>query len=81
MKAIHRLAVCAWLGFGLAAAPRNAAASPAPSSLPSAHAAICPIPPGTYIILNSDGDLVGALIVFPDCRIEILPVEKDQQLV
>ena len=34
----------------------------------------CILPPGAYGIVNSRGELVGMLIVYPDCTTEIVPV-------
>lgn len=57
------------------------AAAVAPFSTSSVHAspvaassAQCILPPGAYGIVNSRGELVGMLIVYPDCTTGIVPV-------
>ena len=35
----------------------------------------CILAPGVYAIIDAKtGELVGALIIYPDCRVEILPI-------
>lgn len=55
------------LGMVFITAPA-AASTP---SLPAAVSAQCLLEPGTYAIMNSRGEFVGILIVYPDCRMEV----------
>lgn len=49
----------------------SAPAAAARAAETAAPAAQCVLAPGVYGITNSDGELVGLLIVYPDCRIEV----------
>lgn len=58
---------------GFAATP--AAAAPVVAPAPAAQ---CILAPGVYGIVDSSGTLVGILIVYPDCRIEVF---KKQEMI
>ena len=63
LRTVVRLVAGACLGVALSVAPVSATASPlAPQ---------CVIPPGVYGIVDAEGNLVGLLIVYPDCRMEV----------
>lgn len=62
-RTLARSIAAAALGVAMTAAP--AAASP------TAPAAQCLIAPGVYGIVDSTGKVVGLLIVYPDCRMEV----------
>ena len=67
-RILARGAACAALAIAFAAVP--AAAETAPASgieIP----AFCPLEPGVYGLVDSTGSLVGILIVYPDCRMEV----------
>lgn len=61
-----RSAVGAAIALVSAAAPASAAASSSPAP------AACLLAPGVYGITDSSGGLVGILIVYPDCRMEVV---------
>lgn len=61
-----RSAAGAVIALAFAAAPASATAPSAP-----APAAACVLDPGVYGITDSTGTIVGILIVYPDCRIEV----------
>jgi len=42
------------------------------------HGVQCLFPPGVYAIVDARGNLVGALIVYPDCTVEIVPEASEQ---
>ena len=47
-----------------------------PTPAPDARAAElqCAIAPGVYAIIDArTGELIGVLIIYPDCKVEILP--------
>jgi hypothetical protein len=52
----------------LAATPARAAARAVEAGAPAVQ---CVFPPGVYGIVDSSGTLVGLLIVYPDCRMEV----------
>jgi len=54
------------VGLAFAAAPALAATP----LVPVASAIECVLEPGIYGVLNSAGDMVGILIVYPDCCME-----------
>jgi hypothetical protein len=68
-RTIVRVVAAAALGFALSVAPAAAAASPVVLS--------CLLPPGVYGITDSSGALVGLLIVYPDCRMEVYPRQNE----
>ncbi|HKP77058.1 MAG TPA: hypothetical protein VJT67_16120 [Longimicrobiaceae bacterium] len=49
----------------------SAPASAATLREPAAVAGPCVLEPGVYGILDSQGEVVGILIVYPDCRLEV----------
>lgn len=63
LRTVVRLVAGACLGVALSVTPVSAEASPLVSQ--------CLIPPGVYGIIDAEGDLVGLLIVYPDCRMEV----------
>lgn len=63
LRAVARFVAGACIGVALSVTPVSAEASPLPSQ--------CLIPPGVYGITDSEGKLVGLLIVYPDCRMEV----------
>lgn len=63
-RTIVRLVAGAALGLALFVAPAAVAASPPAESS-------CVLPPGVYGITDSSGSLVGILIVYTDCRMEV----------
>lgn len=65
-RGILRMFTCAALALAFTARP--AAAS---TGSPAAPAAACVIEPGVYGIVDSTGSLVGILIVYSDCKIEV----------
>lgn len=60
------------LGIAFTASP-SAAAIP---STPITASLQCVLEPGTYAILNSKGEFVGILIIYPDCRIEVYKAKE-----
>jgi hypothetical protein len=56
------------IALAFAAAPASATALSAPAPAP---AAACILDPGVYGITDSTGTIVGILIVYPDCRMEV----------
>lgn len=70
MRMLQRIAArglfAAAISIVLAAAP-SVAAPIAEASVP----AQCLLQPGVYGITDSSGQLVGLLIVYPDCRMEV----------
>lgn len=72
MTPAARLSAFVLLALGALSGARAGHATPLPNVLPPP----CPIPPGVYAITHpTTGELVGALIVYPDCRTEIVPVD------
>lgn len=65
-RIIARALVAATIA-AFAAAPAQAA----PVMEAGAPAVQCVFPPGVYGIVDSSGTLVGLLIVYPDCRMEV----------
>lgn len=63
-RTIGRLVAGAALGLALSVAPAAAAETRLAGSS-------CVLPPGVYGITDSSGTLVGILIVYPDCRMEV----------
>ncbi len=58
--------------FGAALALAFGAAPAAAAPLvPAAATAQCVLEPGVYGIIDSGGRLLGILIVYPDCRLEV----------
>ncbi|HEX8906390.1 MAG TPA: hypothetical protein VF771_16190 [Longimicrobiaceae bacterium] len=53
-------------------ATRKAAARPL-GELAGDESYACALPPGTYLIVDSSGNVVGTLIVYPNCTTEIKP--------
>ena len=66
-RMLVRATAAATLGMALATAPGTAEASPVVRVSPAS----CPLDPGVYGIIDSSGQLVGILIVYPDCRMEV----------
>lgn len=62
-----RAVVAATVALVAASAP----ASAAELREPAAVASPCVLEPGVYGIIGSNGELVGILIVYPDCRLEV----------
>ena len=58
------------LGAALFLACVTTPAVAATPPVPVATAIQCVLEPGIYGVLNSAGELVGILIVYPDCRME-----------
>lgn len=54
------------VAIALAAAPASAAASSVTARTPA-----CVLEPGVYGITDSTGKIVGILIIYPDCRVEV----------
>lgn len=69
-RTMVRAVAGAALGFALSVAPATAAASPLVLSS-------CLLPPGVYGITDSSGAVVGLLIVYPDCRMEVYPRQNE----
>ncbi|HEV3052330.1 MAG TPA: hypothetical protein VGX50_18610 [Longimicrobium sp.] len=67
---IHAFAAAA---IGIVSAASPAAGAPPP---PVTTAAQCVLEPGVYGIVDSTGTLVGILIVYQDCRIEVFKKEE-----
>jgi hypothetical protein len=67
-RILARGIVAAVPAIGFAASP--AAAAPVAEVL--APPVQCLLPPGVYGITDSNGELVGLLIVYPDCRVEVV---------
>jgi hypothetical protein len=67
-----RVLTGAAVALGLGAAPAPAAILPGP--MPAADD--CILPPGVYGIMDSQGNLVGILIVYPDCRMEVFKKQE-----
>jgi hypothetical protein len=69
MNSVRRIFMRSFAGaviaLALAAAPASAV-----SSAP-ARTLACTLEPGVYGITDSTGRLVGILIVYPDCRMEV----------
>lgn len=61
------------LSVALALAPGAAPAAAPPERLAAAD---CVLPPGVYGIVDSQGNLVGLLIVYPDCRMEVFKKQE-----
>lgn len=51
-------------------------ASTALAAPPEMHPVQCALPPGAYAIMDSSMELVGMLIIFPDCSVEIIPLRE-----
>jgi hypothetical protein len=73
MVALRRFFAGAVMGASMLTTLAATPASATPVPQPDAEAVSCPLEPGVYAITNSKGQLVGALIVYPDCSTEILP--------
>lgn len=58
-------------GMLAAVAATAFAAAPAAAAPPVPVTAQCVLDPGVYGIVDSGGRLVGILIVYPDCRMEV----------
>ncbi|HEX8906388.1 MAG TPA: hypothetical protein VF771_16180 [Longimicrobiaceae bacterium] len=41
---------------------------------PGDETTVCPIPPGTYAIVDSSGQVVAVLVVYPDCSTRTYPL-------
>lgn len=67
-RILLRASVCAAAAVAFTASP--AAAAPGPFRTESA--AFCPLMPGVYGIIDSTGQLVGILIIYTDCTMEII---------
>jgi hypothetical protein len=67
IRHLMRRALAFALGIAVTVTPAAAAAPPTSISEPIQ----CILEPGTYAILNSKGEFVGILIVYPDCRLEV----------
>lgn len=71
MRSITRALLVAAVAVALGAAP-VAAAQPERVSVVDD----CLLPPGVYGITDSRGNLVGILIVYPDCRMEVFKKQE-----
>jgi hypothetical protein len=65
-RTILRVFTAAALGVAFAGSPASASTRPLHAS-----AVDCVIEPGVYGIVDSTGTLVGILIVYSDCRMEV----------
>jgi hypothetical protein len=65
-RTFMRSFAAAAIALAFAAAPASAAAPSVPAPTPA-----CVLEPGVYGITDSTGKLVGILIVYPDCRMEV----------
>ena len=63
LRMLFRMVAGVALALAVSVAPASAAVRPL--------AEPCLIPPGVYGIVDSSGNVVGLLIVYPDCRMEV----------
>jgi ABC-type sugar transport system substrate-binding protein len=71
MRRFTRAVLGAAVALALVAAP---AAAAQPERVPVMDD--CLLPPGVYGITDSQGNLVGILIVYPDCRMEVFKKQE-----
>jgi hypothetical protein len=74
MSAIRRMLLGVSIAISAVICPNPLVAhEPAPDA--RAAELQCILAPGVYAIIDPEtGNLVGALIVYPDCKVEILPI-------
>jgi hypothetical protein len=74
MSAIRRMLLGVFITFSAVFCPNPLIAHEPALDAPAAELQ-CLIAPGAYAIIDArTGELVGVLIVYPDCRLEILPI-------
>jgi hypothetical protein len=72
MAALRRFFVGAVMGASMLVALAAAPASATPVVRAHAEAMECVLEPGVYLIMNGN-EFVGILIMYPDCKTEIIP--------
>jgi hypothetical protein len=73
MTALRRFLAGAVAGASMLVAIAATPASATPVREAHAEAMECILEPGVYLIMNSKDEFVGVLIMYPDCRTEIIP--------
>lgn len=74
MRAIRRMLLGVSIAVSAVICPTALVAHEPVPDVPAAELQ-CAIAPGVYAIIDArTGDLVGVLIIYPDCKVEIVPV-------
>lgn len=73
MAALRRFFAGAVMGASMLAALAATPASATPVAPAHAAAMECVLEPGVYLIMNANDEFVGILIMYPDCKVEVIP--------